>query len=610
MCFKLIDFKEYKIITTIFDYGNIEFYLVKEKKTKKEKMVFNFKQSSKFNDFSGVPMLKYWLKFNHPLFTLFFGYCFHDFNGEPSLMFFLHDLPFSGALEKILEDERNNKFIPNFTKTKKYIILLAISLGLKYSHSYGDLNCYLSMKNIHLDENFLPRMYKFFLIPDMIMEKVDPIYVAPEIKKGAKNSYSSDVYSFSMIAYELFTSQKPFINKERKRPDLSKIKIENIRNFLSKCWAENPNERPSFGQIFEILLKKEFKEFFNANEEEVLKFLDLYEDDLKNPNLFKPFDINAPIEDKNEDEILMRGLILHKNKCNENEVNRMFKLAADRGNSVSMFYYSEMLDKGEGVPIDKKESLRYLKMAVDAGNPEAMYKYALKYWIGDEVEVDQVKSLHYFQLAADKGQIESIVQVGNFYLEQNDIDKATHYLEMASENGNIDAMFSYGNLLCNHLNDNKKGSKYLKMAADNGSIIAMDTYATYLLDNENKKEEAATYLRKAIKFGSVSAMLNYGKMLFYGDGIKMDKRKGIEYIQKAADFGSVSAMESYVSCFVHHISENKNSDENLFNDNDVIRYQEMATKTEEPGTYLRYAELFRFGWLKTIDMEKTAYYMN
>ena len=164
-------------------------------------------------------------------------------------------------------------------------------------------------------------------------------------------------------------------------------------------------------------------------------------------------------------------------------------------------------------------------------------------------------------------------------------------------------MFSYGNLLCNHLNDSQKGRKYLKMAADNGSIIALDIYATYLLDNESKNEEAAKYLRKAIKFGSVHAMLNYGKMLFNGDGIEMDKRKGIEYIKKAADLGSVSAMESYVSCFAHHVSENKNSDENLFN---VIRYQEMTTKTEEPGTYLRYAELFRSGWLKTIDKEKTA----
>lgn len=355
-------------------------------------------------------------------------------------------------------------------------------------------------------------------------------------------------------------------------------------------------------------------------------------------NLIKKVRIGDLVAIHNYALILIRGDGV---EINVKEGLKYLKMAADNGNAQSMLLYGKKLFKGKGVKADQKEAIRYfkkaadegskealkiiknlcfnrkiiemnqqekdkyikklvdiiyLKMAVDAGNTEAMFIYALKYWISNEVEVDQEKSLHYFKLAADKGHIESIVQVGNFFLEQNDIDNATHYLEMAAENGNIDAMLSYGNLLCNYLNDNQKGSKYLKMAADNGSIIALDAYATYLLDNESKKEEAAKYLRKAIKFGSVHAMLNYGIMLFNGDGIEMDKRKGVEYIKKAADFGSVNAMESYVSCFVHHISENKNSDENLFNDDDVIRYQEMATKTEEPDTYLRYAELFRFGW--------------
>lgn len=96
------------------------------------------------------------------------------------------------------------------------------------------------------------------------INKIDPICIAPEVQKGQNQSYSSDVFSFSMIAYELFTGQKPCIKKGEKRPDLSGIKIECIRNFISKCWSENPQDRPTFCEVLDILNKKEIKSFFNA----------------------------------------------------------------------------------------------------------------------------------------------------------------------------------------------------------------------------------------------------------------------------------------------------------------------------------------------------------
>lgn len=132
----------------------------------------------------------------------------------------------------------------------------------------------MSTNRILTDDNFYPMFFDMeFFIKEL------------KILNGQDNSYASDVYSFSMIAYELITGEKPLIPKGQKRPNLLNIKIESIRTFISKCWSENPEERQSFCQIFEILMTEDFRKYFNANEEEVTKYLNLFDDEIKNPNL-------------------------------------------------------------------------------------------------------------------------------------------------------------------------------------------------------------------------------------------------------------------------------------------------------------------------------------
>lgn len=73
----------------------------------------------------------------------------------------------------------------------------------------------------------------------------------------------SDVYSFAIITYYLFTGKYPFkgistkylVNmiRNHKRDDIPMNVPTLIKDLIEKCWNYIPHERPSFNEIAEIL---------------------------------------------------------------------------------------------------------------------------------------------------------------------------------------------------------------------------------------------------------------------------------------------------------------------------------------------------------------------
>ncbi|KAK4346811.1 hypothetical protein RND71_033150 [Anisodus tanguticus] len=95
-------------------------------------------------------------------------------------------------------------------------------------------------------------------------------WMAPEmfsvepIKIGVKKYYNHkvDVYSFSMILWELLTNSTPFKGRSnimvayaaatKLRPSMDNIPTD-IEPLLRSCWADDPAERPEFEQISDFL---------------------------------------------------------------------------------------------------------------------------------------------------------------------------------------------------------------------------------------------------------------------------------------------------------------------------------------------------------------------
>lgn len=127
-----------------------------------------------------------------------------------------------------------------------------------------------------------------------------------------------------------------------------------------------------------------------------------------------------------------------------------------------MLFYYEALYFGIGIEENKEEAIRYLKMSADKGYSMAMYKYANILYEQNEKKKDEV--VRYLQKASDLGNVDSMVklseilQVGN-NLSQEDYDNAYKYAKMAIENGSDKSIYWITELLDNNKIKKRKSSR-------------------------------------------------------------------------------------------------------------------------------------------------------
>ncbi|KAF7357977.1 hypothetical protein MVEN_00844500 [Mycena venus] len=83
---------------------------------------------------------------------------------------------------------------------------------------------------------------------------------APELFRGNRNSFASDVYAFSCVCYEIFTGTLPFHElstdvavmyhvMQGERPQRSSSIPEEVWNLMQECWNEDPQDRLFAEQI-------------------------------------------------------------------------------------------------------------------------------------------------------------------------------------------------------------------------------------------------------------------------------------------------------------------------------------------------------------------------
>ncbi|CAI2173570.1 11130_t:CDS:2 [Funneliformis geosporum] len=105
-----------------------------------------------------------------------------------------------------------------------------------------------------------------------------PPYVAPEVILGQPYTPASDIYSFGIVAYELFANAYPhldydFGNKiickiffdqvvnEELRPNIDEIPLpKEIKDLITRCWNADPAKRPTAQELYRTL-EKEYNHF-------------------------------------------------------------------------------------------------------------------------------------------------------------------------------------------------------------------------------------------------------------------------------------------------------------------------------------------------------------
>ena len=89
-----------------------------------------------------------------------------------------------------------------------------------------------------------------------------PLWTAPEILRGQTYNEAADVYSFSLCLWELWAMSVPFnelglgamevllqVVNDGKRPTMPADIPPAFAELVSKCWATEPGERPTFADV-------------------------------------------------------------------------------------------------------------------------------------------------------------------------------------------------------------------------------------------------------------------------------------------------------------------------------------------------------------------------
>ena len=158
-------------------------------------------------------------------------------------------------------------------------IALEIASALKYLHENQIMHRDVKPGNIAFDKTGRAKLYDFGLARQLHSNPTNkttlkhytaacgsPRYMAPEVAKGEAYNESCDVYSFSLLLWELLTLEKPYnelstwtmrqqvwCDGPQKRPWIHQNWPVSIQTILELSWSDIVRGRPSMSAVYSSL---------------------------------------------------------------------------------------------------------------------------------------------------------------------------------------------------------------------------------------------------------------------------------------------------------------------------------------------------------------------
>ncbi|KAF9647398.1 kinase-like protein [Thelephora ganbajun] len=154
-------------------------------------------------------------------------------------------------------------------------LLIGIAEGLAYLHSYEVIHGDLEGPNILVDTSGHARITDFGLAsivrdPGSVASAFDgsghaPRWTAPEIFRGGPASKKSDVFSFAMVIFEVFSGTVPFhdiaapavttsiMDGERPSRPTHPSLIDPLWKLTQRCWKDTAKDRPEMQEVIKEL---------------------------------------------------------------------------------------------------------------------------------------------------------------------------------------------------------------------------------------------------------------------------------------------------------------------------------------------------------------------
>jgi serine/threonine protein kinase len=198
----------------------------------------------------------------HPLTVRFYGAC-----SKGAKPFMCIDYFKRGSLEKTLARDVNH----TYPIDDSLIANMAMNAanGLHFLHSKHIIHRDVKTQNFLVDDQFHVKVIDFGVsrIIDSSKQMTligTPVWMAPEVISRSKYTEKADVYSYGLVLWAMCTGKSPFADinpfalanalvKDNIRPEVPADLNPVLSKLITRSWSVDPNERPSFIEILDIL---------------------------------------------------------------------------------------------------------------------------------------------------------------------------------------------------------------------------------------------------------------------------------------------------------------------------------------------------------------------
>jgi serine/threonine protein kinase len=181
-----------------------------------------------------------------------------------------------GNLVKLISERLKSNSPSTFRPTTFSKIIFGVAATMREIHSRGVLHRNPKPRNILLDENDEPHIDGFcvarFGFPPIEFSNGigTPLFMAPEVLDGLGTCYDNriDVYSYGVLIYHIFTDKLELADGRTMRQLFRAISAgtrfkwkpeipEALWKLITSCWKQEPEKRPSFHEIAEMMLNSD-----------------------------------------------------------------------------------------------------------------------------------------------------------------------------------------------------------------------------------------------------------------------------------------------------------------------------------------------------------------
>jgi serine/threonine protein kinase len=199
----------------------------------------------------------------HPNVVLLLGYC-----RQPPCM--VLEFMQRGSLYEVLGSKEHRKYLDSF---RVFQLATDIALGMEYLHRKSIIHRDLKSPNVLLDLNWTAKISDFGISRVFSKQNQEMTtmpggtiaWTAPEVLSRQVYTEKADVYSYSIILWELatkssnmypqfqFTHQIADYVTEGNRPLIPETCPPLLQNLMTCCWNGQPELRPTFHEVLKTI---------------------------------------------------------------------------------------------------------------------------------------------------------------------------------------------------------------------------------------------------------------------------------------------------------------------------------------------------------------------